>query len=224
MYKHLVLAVFSMLTYISVAAQKNMTFTSNKDSDPKARQILKAVSEKIKTGKGVTFGFTFVTQAAESAPVIQKGKAMILDNKFVLDFPEQQLTSDGTTLWVYLKKRNEVQIQDAAGLAEDPISPYQLLKIHEAPELVYILAGESRVNGAVCDVVEFKPLNHNVEYFKIKAEIDRAQARYRSITLYLKSGDSYVLNINSQANTPFADRLFVFDPKKYPGILVEDLR
>lgn len=220
----LVLSLFFTLFFISVGAQKNVTYASSKDSDPKARQILKAVSEKIKTGKGVTFGFSFVTQAAESAPVIQKGKAMILGNKFVLDFPEQQLTSDGTTLWVYLKKRNEVQIQDAAGLAEDPISPYKLLKIHEAPELVYILAGESRVNGAVCDVVEFKPLNYDVEYFKIKAEIDRAQSQYRSITLYLKSGDSYVLNITSQANTPFADSLFAFDLKKYPGIRVEDLR
>lgn len=224
MNRRLVLSFISLLVFISLEAQKNNTYTANKDSDPRARQILKAVSEKIKAGKGVTFEFSFVTQSAEVAPVSQKGKARILGNKFVLDFPEQQLTSDGTTLWVYLKKRNEVQVQDAAALAEDPISPYKLLKIHDAPDLVYILAGESKVNGAVCEVIEFKPLDHNAEYFKIKAEIDRAHSQYRSITLYLKSGDSYTLNLSSQANTPLPDSLFVFDVKKYPGIRVEDLR
>lgn len=220
----MLLSLFSFLVFITLEAQKISTYTANKESDPRARQILKAVSEKIKAGKGVTFEFSFVTQAAESSPVIQKGKAMILGNKFVLDFPEQQLTSDGTTLWVYLKKRNEVQIQDATALADDPISPYKLLKIHDAPDLVYILAGESRVNNMVCEVIEFKPLDQNAEYFKIKAEIDRTQFQYRSITLYLKSGDSYILNLSSQANTPLPDHLFAFDVKKFPGIRVEDLR
>jgi len=201
-----------------------LTYSGNKDSDPKARNILKAVGNKLKLDQGLSFEFSLVTQAAESEPNTQKGKAQIKGDKFNLDLPDRRMVSDGKTLWIYLKKRNEIQIQEAGSITDDPVSPYRLIRIHESQDFVYIWSGESKINGMACDVIEFKPLDTQLEYFKIKAEIDRAKSIYKKITLYFKSGDQYILNLHSQVNAPVPDALFILDPKSYPGAHIEDLR
>lgn len=213
-----------LLQVCLLAQSPKNTYQGSKDSDPKARNILKAVSNKLKLDQGVSFDFTLVTQVAEASAQTQKGKAQIKGQKFNIDLPDQLLVSDGTILWVYLKKRNEIQLQDAATITADPVSPYQLIKIHESPEFVYIWTGESKINNVTCDIIEFKPLDTKAEFFKIKVEIDQAKSAYKKITLFFKSGDQYVLNLNNQINGSLAPTLFTLDPKSYPGAHVEDLR
>jgi len=201
-----------------------VTYTDKKDSDPKARAILRSVSNKMKLEQGVSIDFSLITQAAESAPETQKGKARIKADQFNLELPDRTMVSDGKTLWVYLKKRNEIQIQDAGSVTEDPISPYRLIKIHESPEFVYIWTGETKNNGSIFDIIEFKPLDTTAEYFKIRVEVDRAKSAYKKITLFFKSGDQYTLQLSGQMNSNLPLSIFTLDPKSYPGAHIEDLR
>ena len=201
-----------------------VTYSESKDSDRKAKAILRSVSNKMKIDQGMVFDFTLVTTAAESAPITQKGKAQIKADKFYLDLADRLMVSDNKTLWVYLKKRNEIQVQEASIVTEDAVSPYRLIRIHESPEFVYIWTGESKTNGVVSDIIEFKPLDLKAEYFKIKVEIDWAKSVYKKITLYFKSGDQYSLQLTSQTNTNLPLSLFTLDPKSYPGAHIEDLR
>ncbi len=213
-----------LIAWDTYAQSPAVTYSANKESDPKARAILKTVSNKMKLDQGVVIDFNLVTQAAESTPMTQKGKAQIKADKFYLDLTDRLMVSDGKTLWVYLKKRNEIQIQEASTITEDAISPYRLIKIHESPEFVYIWTGETKNNGSVTDIIEFKPLDTNAEYFKIKAEIDRAKSVYKKITLYFKSGDQYHLQLISQSSNNLPLSLFTLDPKAFPGAHIEDLR
>lgn len=201
-----------------------VTYTNKKDSDPKARTILRSVSNKMKLDQGVTLDFSLITQAAESKPESQKGKAQIKGEQFNLELPDRNMISDGKTLWVYLKNRNEIQIQDAGTITADPISPYRLIKIHDSPEFVYIWTGEIKNNGNILDIIEFKPLDNTAEYFKIRVEVDRAKSVYKKITLFFKSGDQYTLQLSNQVNSTLPATLFNLDPKSYPGAHIEDLR
>jgi len=220
----LLLFYLVLLAWQPYAQSPAVTYSTNKESDPKARAILKTVSNKMKLDQGVVIEFNLVTQAAESSPVTQKGKAQIKADKFYLELADRLMVSDGRTLWVYLKKRNEIQIQEASTVTEDAISPYRLIKIHESPEFVYIWTGEAKNNGSLTDIIEFKPLDTNAEYFKIKAEVDRAKSVYKKITLYFKSGDQYHLQLTSQSNNNLPLSLFTLDPKTFPGAHIEDLR
>ncbi|MEO5581048.1 MAG: outer membrane lipoprotein carrier protein LolA [Saprospiraceae bacterium] len=205
-------------------ASKPNTYNSSKDADPKAKSILKQVKDQLQIDKGVVINFEFNYSPAETSPIIQSGVAQLKGKKFNLELSEQTMISDGATLWTLLKKRKEVQINDAADIRNDPMSPYQLLQIHDSPDFTYILAGDSKENGVIRDIIEFKPLDRNAEFFKIRAEIDRAKKQYRNITLYLKTGDQYSINIKSQLNKPIEDSTFTWDIKKNPGMKVEDLR
>lgn len=219
----ILILVFTGFGLIAQTAKPN-TFNSNKDADPKAKAILKQVKDQFKIDKGVTLSFEFRYSPAEGTPTIQKGTAQLQGKKFNLDLTDQTMISEGTTLWTVIKKRKEVQVNDATEIQNDPMSPYQLLQIHDSPAYTYILAGENKVNGSVRDLIEFKPLDKNAEFFKIRAEVDRAKKQYKKITLFLKNGDQYQLDINSQVNKSLPENIFSWDPKKNPGMKVEDLR
>ena len=73
------------------------------------------------------------------------------------------------------------------------MSPYQLLQIHDSPAYTHIFwPGENKVNGSVRDLIEFKPLDKNAEFFKNPAEVDRAKTYIKDHPL-LKNGDQYQL-------------------------------
>ena len=219
--------LFTIVATVSTSAQpgdKPITYASSKDADPQAKALLKQVKDQLKLDKGVVINFQFTYDPAEAAPSTQKGVVQLKNTSFRLTLQDQEISSDGKTLWTYLKKRNEVQINDAAEIQNDPLSPYRLIQIHDSPDFTYVIAGTSKVNGVLCDVIDFKPMDKNAEFFKIKAEIDRAKKQYKTISLYLKNGDQYTLSLSSQVNQNFADNAFVWNAAKYPGVKVEDLR
>lgn len=218
------LTAVAHLVVTGQSTTKSTTYASSKDADPQAKALLKQVKDQLKLDKGVIIHFQFTYDPAEAAPSIQKGVVQLKNNSFRLTLQDQEISSDGKTLWTYLKKRNEVQINDAAEIQNDPLSPYRLIQIHDSPDFTYVTAGTSKVNGVLCDVIDFKPLDKNAEFFKIKAEIDRAKKQYKTISLYLKNGDQYTLSLSSQVNQNFADTTFVWNAAKYPGVKVEDLR
>ncbi len=216
--------VFMLLAGLLWGQTKSSTYNSNKEADPKARALLVQVKENLKLDKGVELSFDFTYTAAESKPMAQKGKVSIKNKSFRLELNDQEMTCDGKTLWTFIKKRNELQIQDATEILNDPLSPYKMLQIHDSPDFTYIMSGSVKVNGQDRDVVEFKPLDTKAEFFKIRAEIDRSKKQYRKISLFLKNGDQYVLTLMSQTAKALADRYFTADIKDYPGALLEDLR
>lgn len=220
----LILALIFTALRLNAQTAKPNIFNSNKDADPKAKAILKQVKDQFKIDKGVTLDFEFKYSPAEGTPTIQKGTAQLQGKKFNLDITDQTMISDGSTLWTLIKKRKEVQINDASEIQNDPMSPYQLLQIHDSPAYTYVLAGENKANGSVRDLIEFKPLDKNAEFFKIRAEVDRPKKQYKKITLFLKNGDQYQLDINSQVNKSLPENTFTWDAKKNPGMKVEDLR
>lgn len=212
-----ILFCFSM---ILIAQTKPSTYQSNKDADPKAGALLKQVKDNIGIEKGVELSFEFKYTAAEAVPKTEKGKVEIKGKKFHLTLSEQEVYSDQKTLWTYQKKRNEVQIQDGSDIEDDPLSPFKLLQIHDSPDFTYILNGETK-NFAT---IEFKPLDKNAEFFKVKVDIDKTKKLYKKLVLYLKNGDLYELNVLSMVKKPVKDDSFSFDSKKFPGVKTEDLR
>ena len=217
--------ILFIYTVLSFAQSKpSSTFNNYKDTDPKAKALLKQVKDELRIDKGVELSFEFKYSPAESKPSNQKGNVFIENKKFKLELNDQEMTSDGTSLWTFIKKRNEIQIQDAAEILNDPLSPYKLLQIHDSPDFVYSLAGNTKVNNQIRDIIEFKPLDTKADFFKIRAEIDRVKKQYKKITLFLKNGDQYELNLLSQIKKSMASSFFVVDTKKYEGAKVEDLR
>ena len=203
-------------------------YVKTQDSDPKAKKILDKVKKQYDAYQSLYSEFTLEIEIPEQAKEIQKGKIAQKGEKYRLELQGQEFISDGETVWVYLKNNKEVQINDAEEAEADGeiLSPKDLLTIYEKGKYAYILTNETYINRIAVQQIEFKPLEEDNEYFKIRLTVEKNTSQVRSIKIFSKDGTRFTLTMDKTTpNKTFASNYFSFDRSKYPkDIHVEDLR
>ncbi len=218
----LLLAFLAILTIAT--AQNNIGIEEN---DPKAKAILDQVKAKYEAYKSLEASFTLVIEFPEEEAEEQSGQIAQSGEKYKLDLGGQSIICNGQTIWYYLKNRNEVQINSVEeGMEDDEmLSPQNLLRIYEKEDFLYALVGEEVEAGVRMQKIEFKPLDQDTEYFKMRLTINKKTKEIVRIKTFSKDGSRYTLRIDQlKANKDFSAEYFAFDEKQYPGVYVEDLR
>ena len=196
-------------------------------NDPEAKKILDKIRKKYEGYKSLEATFTLTIELPGKPGEVQKGTIAQEGDKFRLEMDQQIIVSDGKTTWVYLKKNNEVQINDA-----DPkdtengfLTPKDLLKRYQKGDYLYALTDKSTENGKLLTHIEFKPKDKKTEYSKLRLSVDEKAGAIQSIKAFGKDSSRYTFSISKLTpNKKFAADYFTFDTKKYPGVKVEDLR
>jgi outer membrane lipoprotein-sorting protein len=196
-------------------------------SDPEAKKILDKIRKKYEGYKSLEATFTLGIELPGQPKETQKGTISQDGDKFRLEMDDQIIVSDGKTTWVYLKKNNEVQINDA-----DPkdtengfLTPKDLLKRYQKGDYLYALTDKSTENGKLLSHIEFKPKDKKSEYSKLRVSIDESAGSVQIVKAFGKDGSRYTFSITKLTpNKKFDAGHFTFDAKKYPGVKVEDLR
>ncbi len=171
-------------------------FTTNAQTDAKAKVILDDLSAKTKTYTTIKAEFSFVTEKKDKTKDTQNGK-------------------------VQIKDANEVQIKDMETGGEDAINPSTIFTYYEKG-FKYKLDGED----ATTQTISLFPTNPDKKKFHTaKLIIEKAKKQISSLKMLMKDGTSQTYSIKSfTTNTPVADSDFVFDPKTHAGVSIEDLR
>ncbi|WCL81837.1 outer membrane lipoprotein carrier protein LolA [Saprospira sp. CCB-QB6] len=189
-------------------------------SDPAAKKVLEKLKKKYTQYNAIYAEYELLidnreTQERQQGQITQEG------DKFHVNNNGNEIYCDGSTLWMYMKNNNELQINDYEPEDEDMMSPSKIMKIYEAEdEFFYALTQE---RGDICEI-EFKPHDKDADFFKIRATIDRAKPMVNEIKVFAKDGTIYTLDIKVlKAAQPKASD-FVFDKTKYPGIREVDMR
>ena len=203
--------------------------------DAQAKAILSEVSRKYKTYDVVKTNFIYTLDSpqanvkeTQTGTLIAKSKA----NKFKVTLYSkgakkptvaQELISDGKQQWTYLKKDNEVQVNDA-NVSDDALNPAHIFTIYEKG-FKYLYTGETKVNGITCQVIDMTPTDEKKTFFKVRLMIDKLKKQVYSALIFDKNGNKYTYTLqsfSSAANVP--DATFAFDVKAHPGVEVVDLR
>ncbi|CAN5180464.1 LolA-like putative outer membrane lipoprotein chaperone [soil metagenome] len=204
--------------------------------DARAKVILGQVSQKYRSYDAVKTDFTFTLnnqqagiKDTQTGSLIARSKA----NKFKVTIysPEntakasvaQEIISDGKTQWTYLKKDNEVQVNnvDHSG---DGLNPAQIFTMYEHG-YKYIYNGDTKVAGKVYQEVDLTPEDDKKSYFKIRLLIDKAKKQIYSALIFEKNGNRYSYTIKGfTPNVKVPESTFTFDPKAHKGVEVVDLR
>lgn len=206
------------------------------EKDASAKAILNKVSEKYRMYDVVKtdFDFTLDNQQAgvketQSGTLIARSKA----NKFKVTIyspetsakPEiaQEILSDGKTQWTYLKKDNEVQINNVDNSGEG-LNPAQVFTIYEHG-YKYIYNGETKIGGKIYQEIDLTPEDIKKSFFKVRLEIDKVKKQIYSALIFDKNGNKYTYTLRSFVpNIQVPDNTFSFDPKMHKGVEVVDLR
>ncbi len=222
------LFIFSVLSLLT-----SYTFAQK---DVAAKDILNRVSAKYRTYDVVKTDFDFTLdnkqagiKETQSGTLIAKSKA----NKFRVTIysPEstakqdvaQEIISDGKTQWTYLKKDNEVQVNNV-DVSGEGLNPAQVFTIYEHG-YKYIYNGETKVDGKVYQEIDLTPEDINKSFFKVRLLIDKVKKQIYSALIFDKNGNHYTYTLKSFVpNPPVSESLFSFDAKAHKGVEVVDLR
>ncbi len=212
--KNLVLAFLTLIFSISASAQY----------DPKALEILDQMGEKYKSipSYEMNFSATLINDV-EKINEEFKGKLTVKDDKFHMVLPEQEVINNGATIWTYLPEAKEVNIDNYDPNSDD-INPFKIYEIYKK-NFKYLYLQEKTENGVLCEEIDLVPEKKDAQYFKIKMFIGKKDKTIKGITMFDKGGNRYKYTVTKfTPNSKVEDSYFHFDPKKYPGVEVIDLR
>jgi outer membrane lipoprotein carrier protein len=197
-----------------------MNYAKKKEpSDPEATKILKKLKDKFTAFTAMSAEYVLTIDNRETKET-QNGKLTQKGNKFYVDNNGNQIFCDGVTVWMYMKNNNTVQVNNFEQ-DDDPMSPSRLLKIYESDkEFYYAITNETAVKSEI----EFKPHKKDVDFSKIRIEVDKTKNEVTYIKVFAKDGTIYTLDIKSIKSASPDDSIFVFNKSKFPGVKVEDLR
>ncbi|NBC09282.1 MAG: hypothetical protein GVY26_18985 [Bacteroidetes bacterium] len=225
--KQLMIATFSLFLAFSVSAQVQ-TMTSPDESDPKAKALLDQIRQRFESYSSLAADFTLDITFPEQPTETQKGRLGQKDKQFRMEMASQTVISDGETLWMVFDHNQEVQINDMPEEAEMGgmiLSPESMLNFYDQGDFVYYITNEFRKDGKTVQQIEFKPVDRDLEYTKLRMNVDKTTKDVISVEAFGRDGSRYKLTINDiEPNKRFPDGYFRFDKSDYPDYYVEDLR
>jgi outer membrane lipoprotein-sorting protein len=224
-YKAFLSFTFFSILAVSILAQTPKAVAEK--NDPAAKKVLDRIRSKYEGYKTFEVLFSLSIEVPGEATDVQKGTIGQEGEKFRLDMPQQVIVNDTKTTWVYLKKNNEVQINDSEPSSSDAsfFTPKELLRRYQKGDFLYSITDKTSEGTRVITQIEFKPKDKKSEYSKIRVSIDEKAGTIKSIKAFGKDGSRYTFSITRiSPNKVLAADYFTFDAKKYPGVRVEDLR
>lgn len=197
-----------------------------KTIDPEAKKIVDKLKKKYAKYQSLEAEFDLTIELPESDTEVQKGRVGQSGDKYFLVLDNQEIYSDGESVWVYLKDIQEVQWNNAETDEEDNfLSPKDMLQIYESDDLIYAITETHQEKGVPYTTIEFKPKSLDSEYSKMRLVVNTDSYQMASLKVFAKDGSRFTLKINNiTPGKQFAATDFVFDPKAHPGVYVEDLR
>ncbi len=198
-------------------------------SDPAAQRVLEQVRSKYERYDNLKVDFSLVIESGGEELERQRGVIYQKKEKYRLEMTEQDIISNGTTVWFYLKREGSPEVQITNPEPEDDmslLSPNNLLRVYEQNDkFIYALVGEAEEEGRAVQKIEFKPIAKDTEYSKLRVTVDKETKQVQRIKAFGKDGLRYTLVLEElHTKEQFKDSFFTFDPNSIPNVHVEDLR
>jgi outer membrane lipoprotein-sorting protein len=207
--------------------------------DPNAKKILDKVQSTTQSYQTLRASFDWTLEnKAEKTKDTKSGFMFLKGGKYKLILAGTEMFSDGTTMWTYSKEANEITISEVEEDEDNIISnPTKIFDLYQKG-FKYALKGEEqrdvkvKKDGKVvtekktCQIVDLYPENpRGKEFHTVELVIVKETAQIAIIDIKFKNGSDQIIEITEyKPNATMADALFTYDPAKYPGAEVNDMR
>jgi outer membrane lipoprotein carrier protein len=197
--------------YTLIIALSFIAGSASAQNDPNAKKVLDAVSAKLKTFKGITANFNFISRGG-SGKVNNNasGKIYIKGSKYYIKQGAIEIFSDGNKTWNY-NGNNEVTVTPVDE-ADNALTPQALLTNFYDHDFIYKLVS----SAGSYNQIQLTPFDKRKNYKQLIVSVDKSKMMITKAQVQDKNNntiDFNLSNINTGANIP--DNTFVFDKKKY---------
>lgn len=191
--------------------------------DAKAHKIIEGAQKKMAQMKSLKANFTIkVIGSTGRAQATQKGSFAMKGEQYHITLPGQEIISNGTTVWTWLKDANEVQVSDNKA-SDESLTPSRLFTNVYNKDYSYRYLTTRKVAGKTCDIIELTPKKQG-QFSHVELAIDKT-GRIAGGTMFEKSGNRYEYEVSAATMNPsLPQSLFTFDAKLHPKVEVVDLR
>ncbi|WP_158800563.1 outer membrane lipoprotein carrier protein LolA [Pedobacter sp. L105] len=211
---------------LSLLVLSGINYAGYAQTDAKAKVILAEVSKKYKSYDIVKTDFIFTLESPQSkSKETQQGTLIVQSgaNKYKVTMTDQDMISDGKSQWTYLKKDKEVQVS-AVDNNDQALNPAKIFTLYEKG-YKYLYTGDKTAGAKVYQMIDLSPIDTKTSYFKIRLSIDKTAKQIVNVLIFDKNGNKYTYAVKTFVpNVKVPQYTFTFDPKKYPGVEVVDLR
>lgn len=194
--------------------------------DPAAKEILDRVATKNKQYESIQANFKLIIEnRRDDQTSTSSGIIKIKGDKYFIESMGTKVFFNGTTLWSFMEDINEVTIsepdQDEDNIIENPVKIFDFYD----RDFKYHLVGEAKLDEGWMYEIDLFPNSLQQPYSRFKIYIKRETEELFMLKAIGKDGIDYVAFLkNMKYNQGLADSDFEFDPSKYKGIQVIDLR
>ena len=213
----------SFLFTALILAMSNLVLAQQ---DPKAKEILDAMSNKYKSISSFQADLAYsMTNKVEGINESYKGKISVKGDMYRLMMQDQEIYNDGNTVWTYLPNLDEPEVTiDNNNPDGGDITPTSIFNIYKEG-YKYLYLNSTTIGGNSYDIVDLVPDDKDAQYFKVRVEIGTKDRLLRSFTLFDREGSEYSYLIsNFKADVNLSDAYFKFDTSDLSEDQIIDIR
>ena len=206
-----------------ILAMSNMVLAQQ---DPKAKEILDAMSSKYKSISSFQADLSYtMINVTEGIDEQFKGTIAVKGDMYRLMMQDQEIYNDGTTVWTFLPNLDEPEVTiDNNDPEGGDITPSSIFNIYQEG-YKYLYLNTTTVAGKSYDIVDLVPNDKDAQYFKVRIEIGSKDRLLRTFTLFDREGSEYsYLITNFKSDVNLSDTYFRFDTSKLTEDQIIDIR
>lgn len=182
-----------------------------------AEAIIRLIVNQMKSHKNVEMTYKYQVSTEGLTTEAQQGKGWLQDEAYKVEMVEQQIISDGKTIWNYLIDEEEVMISNATeGVDNTPLKLLTSLDENYAATLT----GMDAQGNAVIELA-----NPKGQYKRVTLRVNADKLSINSLDVYMEDGTKLTITMEEMKFDQDLDKdFFTFDSKKHPKVDVIDMR
>lgn len=182
-----------------------------------AETLVRGLVGQLKKHNNVEMAYHYQINAEGATSEAQPGKAWLQGEAYKVEMVEQQVISDGKTIWSYLVDDEEVMVSDATEGTDN--TPLKLLTSLDE-NFVATLAG---IDSKGITTIELA--NPKGQYRRVTLKANANKMEIKSMDVYMEDGTKLIITVDEMKyDQKLGDRFFTFDEKAHPNVDVIDMR
>lgn len=182
-----------------------------------AEALIHLMINQMKNHKNMEMTFQYQIEAEGKTSDPQSGQAWLQGQAYKVEMVEQEVISDGKTIWTYLVDDREVMISNA----EDGVDNTPLKLLTSLDEsYAATLTGIDEKGVATIELA-----NPKGQYRRVTLKANASKMEIKSLDVYLDDGTKLIINIEEMKfDQDLGDNFFTFDKKAHPRVDIIDMR
>lgn len=190
-------------------------------NNAQANKIISDLLTEAKTHAVKTNFKLIINNKYNSQSNTSTGSFLLKGNKFVLEMDEMKVWFDGKTQWAYVTQNKEVNITEPTEKELSETNPMAILSAYKSRCNIFF----GKTKSATYYNIEMTPKVKSNDLIKIEVQVNKSNTNLVSIKQINRDGVTSLLTLsNFQKGVAVSDNIFTFNPSKFKGAVMNDLR